>query len=103
MYEPENLNDGIPLSIPDSLTPLESILFTDELRKRPWRAPDYNKETRALLALNNALTESPQTVLRTLAETILDVTGSDSAGVSLLVTKNGEQKLYWHAIAGVWK
>ena len=46
--------------------------------------PDYEKENRALVALVSALADSPSTILQTLAETILDVTQCDSAGLSLL-------------------
>ena len=42
-------------SIPDGVASLESTLCADELRRRPWRAPDYAMENRALVALNNAL------------------------------------------------
>ena len=68
---------------------VESILSTEELRRRPWRRPDYKKENRALVALSGALADSPHTILQTLAETILDVTQSDSSGVSLLTTDDG--------------
>ena len=90
-------------SIPDGVAYLESILCTDELRRRPWRAPDYATENRALVALKNALTESPRTILQTLADTILEITRSDSAGVSLLTTDDGGKGFYWPAISGVWK
>jgi PAS domain S-box-containing protein len=80
---------------------LESILCTDELDRRPSRPPDYETENRALVALAQALADSPKTVLQTLADTILDVLQSDSAGISLL-TKD-EKRFYWPAIAGVWK
>ena len=42
-------------SIPDGVASLESTLCADELRRRPWRAPDYAMENRAPVALNNAL------------------------------------------------
>ena len=80
---------------------LESILCTEELRGRPWRAPDYQKENRALVALASALADSPRTILQTLAETILEVTQSDSSGVSLL-TADGK-RFYWPALDGIWK
>ncbi len=35
--------------------PLEAILCTEELSRRPQRAPDYEKENRALVALVSAL------------------------------------------------
>src|SRR5262249_12219080 len=83
------------------VVPLESILCTEELRRRPWRAPDYQKENRALVALASALADSPRTILQTLAETILEVTHSDSSGVSLL-TADGK-RFYWPALDGIWK
>ena len=88
---------------PDGVVPLESILCTEELRRRPWRAPDYKKENRALVALSSALADSPNTILHTLAETILDVTQADSSGLSLLTTEDGGKRFYWPAIAGMWK
>lgn len=51
--------------------PLESILCTEELDRRPSRPPDFEKENRALLGLTQALSDSPQTILQTLADTIL--------------------------------
>jgi len=87
--------------------PLESILCTDELHRRPSRPPDYEKENRALVKLVSALADSPATIFQTLAETILNVTQCDSAGLSLL-TRDGKspdvcgQRFYWPAIAGMW-
>jgi transcriptional regulator with GAF, ATPase, and Fis domain len=81
--------------------PLESIVCTQELRNRPSRSPEYEKETRAFVALASALADSPHTILQTLAETILEVTQSDSSGVSLLMTDG--KRFYWPAIAGRWK
>lgn len=92
----ENPVDGTSVS-------LESILCTEELRRRPSRAPDYQKESRALVALAQALSDAPQTVLRALADTILDVCNAGSAGVSLLSTDDGGKRFYWPAIAGSWK
>ena len=86
---------------------LESILCTEELHRRPSRPPDYEKENRALVKLVSTLADSPGTVLQTLAETILDITQCDSAGLSLL-TKDGKTpdacgtRFYWPAIAGMW-
>jgi signal transduction histidine kinase len=82
---------------------LESILCTEELRNRPSRPHDYEKENGALVALSNALADSPRTVLQTLAETILEVCQSGSAGISLLTTEDGGKRFYWPAIAGMWK
>jgi PAS domain S-box-containing protein len=87
--------------------PLESILCTEELHRRPSRPPDYEKENRALVKLVSALADSPATIFQTLAETILDITQCDSAGLSLL-TRDGRtpdvcgERFYWPAIAGMW-
>ena len=100
---------NIPLedSIAEAGASLESILCTTELQRRPSRPPDYEKEHRALVALMSALADSPGTIFDTLAETILDITECDSAGLSLL-TRDGKKpdacgkRFYWPAIAGMW-
>jgi PAS domain S-box-containing protein len=89
-------------SIPEGAAPLESILCTEELRRRPSRPPDYEKENRALVALASSMADPESNILQTFADTILDITQSDSAGLSLL-TKDGGKRFYWPAIAGEWK
>jgi PAS domain S-box-containing protein len=94
-------------SIPYGEVTLESILCTEELHYRHSRPPDYEKENRALVKLVSALADSPSTILQTLAETILEITQCDSAGLSLL-TKDGKtpdvcgKNFYWPAIVGMW-
>ena len=73
----------------------------EELRDRPSRSPDHERENSALVALSSALADSPRTILQTLADQVLDVLGADSAGLSLL-TKDGKS-FYWAAIAGAWR
>ena len=90
-------------SIPDSTVSLESILCTEELRRRPSRLPDYEKENRALVVLLGALLDSHSNILQTLADTILDVIRCDSSGVSLLTKEDGGNRFYWPAIAGMWR
>jgi PAS domain S-box-containing protein len=87
---------------PSSPVPLESILCTEELEKRPARPPDFEKEYRAIIAMTKELADSPHTILQTLAETILSLLDCGSAGISLL-TKDGGTRFYWPAIAGTWK
>ena len=88
-------------SMPDGAVSLESILCTEELLNRPSRPPDYEKENSALVALLRALTDSPRTILQTLADKVLELLHADSAGLSLL-TKD-EKGFYWAAIAGAWR
>ena len=98
---------ALETSIPEAGAPLESILCTEELQRRQSRPPDYEKENRALVKLASALADSPSTIFQNLAETILEITESDSAGLSLL-TKDGKrphvegQRFYWPAICGMW-
>jgi len=86
MTNPAEWNDVFPVeaSIPDGIASLDSILCTDELRRRAWRPPDYEKENRALVALASALADPQSNILQTSAETILEVTQCDSSGLSLL-------------------
>jgi PAS domain S-box-containing protein len=96
-------NSDVPLdgTIVDSGVPLEAILRTEELYRRPSRPPDYEKENRSLLALVSMLSDSPRSILQALAEKVLEVLQADSAGLSLL-TKD-EKRFYWAAIAGAWQ
>jgi hypothetical protein len=70
----------VELKVSES-APLESIVCTEDLYRRPRRPPDFEKENRALLALVAALSDSASTIFQTLAETILDVTAVRFLGV----------------------
>jgi len=89
--------------IPGSAVSLSSILYTEELYRRPSRPRDYAKENRALIALAEALADSPRTILQTLADMIVELFQAGSAGISLLTTDDGAKRFYWPAIAGRWK
>ncbi len=97
-----NVEPNNDASHPEDTVPLESILCTEELNCRPSRPRDYEKESRALVGLAEALAESPRTVLQTLVDTILDVCRAGSAGISLLTKDDGGKRFYWPAIAGAW-
>jgi PAS domain S-box-containing protein len=94
-----------PVTIPpaDSIAPLEKVLCTDELRRRPSRPPNFSLENRALSRLAQAHADSPDTILQTLVETIMEVCGAGSAGISLLKTDERGTNFHWPAIAGEWK
>jgi transcriptional regulator with GAF, ATPase, and Fis domain len=96
-------SSDVPLetSIPEGLVPLESILRTHELHRRPSRPPEHERENQALAALSRALADSPRTILQTLADKVLEVLNADSAGLSLLT--NDQKRFYWAAIAGEWR
>jgi len=103
MGQPCTSQDSFPLedSMPQGAASLESILCTEELQRRPFRAPDYEKENRALVTLAGAMADPRANILQTFADTILEVTDCDSSGLSLL-TKDGGKRFYWPAIAGQW-
>ena len=81
--------------------PLQAVLSTEALHRRPSRAPDHATENRALVALAQALTDAPRSLLQTLADTLLDVFTAGSAGISLL--SKDEKSFFWPAIAGLWQ
>jgi signal transduction histidine kinase/ActR/RegA family two-component response regulator len=89
--------------------PLESVLCTEELKRRPSRPPDYQAENKALLALTQELTNSPGSVLQRLVDIALELCRGHSAGISLL-EEDGPQgglspegnHFRWHAVAGQW-
>jgi hypothetical protein len=85
----------------DGPVALDEVLCTGELYKRPCRAADYQKQCEVLLALVEALARSPRNILQVLADTMLDLFQSHSAGVSF-VTGDGKW-FYWPAIAGAWR
>jgi signal transduction histidine kinase len=97
----QEVNESLTLEAPMPAAPLDSIIRTEELHKRPSRPPDHLRENSALEALVGALADSPGTILQTLADKVLEVLAADSAGLSLL-TKDG-QRFYWAAIAGAWR
>ena len=104
MTEQSHRKDVSPTEQPSgSEVPLESILCSEELYRRPARPPDYETENRALVGLVQALADSPRTVLQTLADKILEVLHAGSAGISLLTKEDGGQRFYWPAIGGAWK
>ncbi len=102
MTESGNAQNDVTLETSIPQASLESILCTEELQRRRSRPPDYGKENRALVSLVSALADSPRTILQTLADTILEITESDSAGLSLLTRDDGGKRFYWPAIAGMW-
>ena len=88
--------------------PLESVLCTEQLELRPSRAPEYQAEIHALLALLQELKNAPRNVLQRLVETALALCRAHSAGISLLESGppghlNPKGDLFrWHAVAGQW-
>ena len=80
---------------------LEDIIINSELRNRPSRAPNYEAENQALLALVQSLAGTPNMILQRLAETALQLCRADTAGISLLEQQDGGEVFRWEAVTGV--
>ncbi len=81
---------------------VDSVFITDELDRRPSRVADYQAENRVLIALAEGISSNPETVLQQLVQVAMELTHSDSAGISLL-EPGGEQDIFhWAAAAGAW-
>ncbi len=79
---------------------LADVLCTDELRTRPSRSPDHAAENRALRALAEAMGEAPHAILQRLVDTACALCRADSAGISILESRDGREMFRWPAIAG---
>jgi transcriptional regulator with GAF, ATPase, and Fis domain len=83
-----------------SWVPLESVISTHELTRRPARPPDLEALTGALVTLAQTLANSPEQILQQLAEKALELCQAQSAGLSLLEDEGDRRIFRWHAIAG---
>jgi signal transduction histidine kinase/ActR/RegA family two-component response regulator len=82
---------------------LEDVVINSELRNRPSKAPNYEVENQALIALAQTLANAPDTILQRLAETALQLCRAHTAGISLLDEKDGAEVFRWEALAGVFR
>jgi signal transduction histidine kinase len=89
-----NLNPS-PLGLVD-------VVINSELLSRPSKAPNYEAEIKALMALTRTLADAPGEILQRLAETALQLCRADTAGISLLDQRDGANVFRWEALAGVF-
>lgn len=78
---------------------LDSVLFPLVDHAQP-RAPDYAAENAMLLWLSDELSRAPADIFRKLAEATMQLTGAQTAGISLLDPARG--RFVWPAVAGEW-
>ena len=90
------------MNLNHSLSGLEDVVINSELLNRPSKAPNYEAENQALMALAQTLADAPDKILQRLAETALQLCRADTAGVSLLDEKDGAEVFRWEALAGVF-
>jgi signal transduction histidine kinase/ActR/RegA family two-component response regulator len=79
---------------------LEEIISTDELARRPTRAPDHAAENRALSHLAGVLAHTPRDILQTLTDEALSLCRAGSAGISIIESAGEEPIFRWHALSG---
>src|SRR5262245_4680388 len=82
--------------------PIEAVLVTADLDRRPARPPDYKGESRALADLVKLLKEGNADFLQELAEAALRLCRAGSAGISISEVEQGNRVFRWHAVAGQW-
>jgi PAS domain S-box-containing protein len=80
--------------------PLEDVVITPLLGRRPTRAPRHAEENAALVALSKELVDAPDRVLQSLADTACHLCGAESAGISLQEVENGRELFRWRATSG---
>jgi len=80
-----------PVSLDSVLAPIPDLAGS--------RSPDYQAETRTLVWLAEGLARQPREIFRRLAEAVMKLTPSQSAGISLL---DGD-RFVWPAVAGDWE
>jgi PAS domain S-box-containing protein len=91
---------GIANALPSPTVPLEAVLCTEQLDRRPAREPDLKSVANALVGLAQTLANAPERVLQQFVETALDLCHAHSSGISLLEEENGKKIFRWHALAG---
>jgi len=71
-----------------------------ELRRRSSRAPEYERESRALVRLARAQTGPRDVLLQTIVDAALELCRAGSAGISLVEELDGNRYFRWLAVAG---
>lgn len=73
-----------------------------DIGARAARAPDYEHECRALLALASAQADTREALLKKTAEFAMDLCCAQTAGISLLERQDDERVFRWHTVAGAF-
>ena len=89
-----------PASLPE---PVQKVVANHLLNERPARTPDYKAEVEATTSVIKALVETPESVLTKLSHAVKQLTGADSAGVSLAGHDDGKQVFLWQAAVGLFE
>ncbi|HTC54235.1 MAG TPA: ATP-binding protein [Steroidobacteraceae bacterium] len=81
---------------------VDAVIITDELKRRPSRAPDFESENRVLLKLANTMAQDPRRALQELVDSARELCRAGSAGISLLDPnrKDSDPQFRWVATSG---
>ena len=86
------------LHIPPGAPP--DLFITDALDARPAGQPDFKREGRAIQQLAFQMADYPATVLPQFVDLALEITGADSAGLSLWEPEPAPGVFRWHHLRG---
>src|SRR5678810_1197281 len=81
---------------------LKDIDIRALLCQRSCRPRDYDFEHRSLAALAQEMAQNPRNMLQKLVETAVELCNAETAGVSLLETRDGKELFRWEALTGVF-
>ncbi len=83
--------------------PLDEVLITEELDRRPSREPGFQAESQALVGLmKNLQSSTSDNTLQALADAALQLCRAHSSGLSVLENTPGTDVFRWTAAAGQW-
>lgn len=82
---------------------IQQVIANHLLIGRPCRESDYKAEVEATARVIKTLRETPESVLTHLSHAVKDLTGADSAGVSLSGRDHGKRILLWQAAVGLFE
>lgn len=80
--------------------PLERVISTSALKRRPAREPNPAAENRALVRLAQGMAQSPRQMLQILTDEALELCQAGSAGISIIENDGDGQIFRWHALSG---
>ncbi|MHC5539263.1 GAF domain-containing protein, partial [Singulisphaera rosea] len=82
--------------------PIDHVVITEELARRPRRLPDFGAENLALVGLAEVMAESPKAILQRLSDAVLELCRTDSAGISIEEAEGRNPVFRWRATSGAY-
>lgn len=82
---------------------LTDVLMTADLGNRPVRPIQSSFMNSVIVDLQYQFADDPLQCLQKLARAVMELTGAQSSGVSLLDHNKSESAFKWYAVSGKWK